>query len=149
MHLPAAAPLPPPALAPDGPLPPAEALRAAALGRRPDLRALASRIAAEEANLGLARKEFYPDVEVMAAYDAFWQRPEQDLRPMVGVRLNLPVQRDRRAAAVAEAEAKVAQRIAEFHRLIDQVNYEVQQAALQLRESEQAVRLYETTVLPA
>ena len=89
MHLPPDAPLPPPPerLDLDTDLPDPSALRAWALARRPDLMALADRIEAERAALALACREYKPDFEVMAAYDAFWQRPEQDLRPMVGVYL--------------------------------------------------------------
>jgi outer membrane protein TolC len=151
MHLPTCAPLPPA---------PREIehvevaldlcdLQTRALAQRPDLKALADRIAAEEASLGLAYKEFCPDFEVMAAYDAFWQPKERDLRPMLGVRLNLPVRKDRRHAAVAEAQARIAQRQAELARQTDQVNLQVAEAYEQLRESERALQLYNETILPA
>jgi len=52
-------------------------------------------------------REYYPDFEAMAAYDAWWQRPERDLRPMVGVRLNIPLRTERRDAAVAEAHDRL------------------------------------------
>jgi outer membrane protein TolC len=151
LHLPPDLPLPPPPaeVRLGEALSEAHVLRAGALARRPDLRALADRIAAEEAALGLAHKEFYPDFDVMAAYDAFWQPREKDLRPMLGVRLNLPVRKARRQAAVTEAGARVWQRRAELDRLTDQVNYEVQQAYAQVSESEQTVRLYDQTILPA
>ena len=149
MHRPPDLPLPPP----PGELPLAEALpeagvlRQAALDRRPDLKALADHIAAEEAALGLAHKEYCPDFEVMTAYDTFWQ--ERPLRAQLGVRVNLPVRLGRREAAVAMAEAIVAQRQAELARQVDQVNFEVQQAYEQVLESEQTVRLYRKTILPA
>ena len=81
MHLPTNAALPPPpkTLRPPGPVPPVEALQATALARRPDLQALAARVAAEEASVALANKEFYPDFEVMGAYDSFWR--EKHYRP--------------------------------------------------------------------
>jgi outer membrane protein TolC len=151
MHFPTDCPLPPPPTKVDvgEPPPDVRALQALAVDRRPDLRALASRVEADRAALALACKEYYPDFEVMAAYDAFWQRPEQDLRPMVGVRLNVPVRTDRRHAAVAEARARLAQRQAEVARLTDQVHFQVEEAYRMVRESEQAVRLYEATILPA
>jgi len=149
MHLPPETPLPPPPvrLPVDEVLPGPETLRGVAFARRPDLQALADRIAADEANLGLAHKEYYPDVEVMAAYDAFWQRPEQDLRPMVGVRLNLPIRLERRRGAVAEAQARLAQRRAELARLTDQVNFQVVEADAQVSRAAKVVRLYEQTIL--
>jgi outer membrane protein TolC len=134
MHLPTGTPLPPPPKQVDVgvPLPGGETLQAIAVARRPDLLALANRIQAEQAALALAYKEFYPDFDVMAAYDAFWQ--EKPLRPMVGFRLNLPIRRDRRSAAVAEAEARLAQRRAELARQTDQVNFQVEEAYRQVIE---------------
>lgn len=150
MHRPpdAKLPAPPRALTPTGPVPEAKALRDLAAARRPDLRALVNRVEAESAALALAEREYKPDFEVMAAYDAFWQKPEEALRPMVGLRMNVPVRHARRHGAVAEAAARLAQRRAEYARLADQVNYEVQQAAAQLRESRQTLELFETTTLP-
>jgi outer membrane protein TolC len=72
-----------------------------------------------------------------------------DLATMVGVRINLPLRRAKRYGAVAEAEARLAQRRAELARLTNQVNFEVQQAYEQVDESAQTVRLYEKTILPA
>jgi outer membrane protein TolC len=147
LHLPPDAPLPPPAqeVGLAGPLPDTPLLRQAAQARRPDLQALANRIAAEQASLALARKEFYPDFDVMGAYDTYWV--EKQLRPQVAVRLNLPVRTQRRYAAVAEAQERLAGRQAELARLTDQVNLQVQEAAAQVRESERVVRLYQARIL--
>jgi outer membrane protein TolC len=149
MHLPPDGPLPPPpakiGLAET--LPQAQVLRQTALANRPDLKALADRIAAEEAALGLAHKDYCPDFELMGAYDSFWQ--ERPLRAQVGLRLNLPVRLARRDAAVAEAEAHIAERKAELARQTDQVHFEVQQSYSQVLESERTVRLYEKAILPA
>jgi outer membrane protein TolC len=132
-------------------LPPAEALRAAAVARRPDLRALAERLAAEQALLALAHKEFYPDLEPFFMYDRFMGNNEQnkDLAAMLGVRLNLPVRKAKRGAAVAEAEARVNQRRAELADRTNRVSFEVQEAYAEVVESERSVRVYEQTILPA
>src|SRR5262249_20154591 len=73
MHLPPDLPLPPPprSLAVNDALPAVEALRAAALRSRPDLQALRNRIAAEQASLCLAYKEYCPDLEPFLMYDRF------------------------------------------------------------------------------
>jgi outer membrane protein TolC len=152
MHLPPDLALPPPPkelrLGPA--LPEAATLRASALVRRPDLLALRNRIAAEEASLGLAHREYYPDFDVMAAYDTIMGNgPTRDLAPQLAVRLNLPVQTPRRLAAVSEAQCRIAQRRAELARMADQSGYEVQQAYEQVREAERVVRLYEKDILPA
>lgn len=131
------------------PAPALETLVERAQSQRPDLQALAERIAADQAALALMHKEYYPDFEVMAAYDAFWQRPEDDLRAMLGVRMNLPIRQQRRHAAVAEVEARLAQKRAELEKLRSQVRLQVQEAHARLRESEKTARLYRETMLPA
>jgi cobalt-zinc-cadmium efflux system outer membrane protein len=142
-------PLPPPPKqveVEDG-LPEASALRASALARRPDLQALANRIAADEASLGLAYKDYYPDFNLMATYDTFWV--ERQLQPQIAVQMNLPVRLARRDAAVWEAKSRLAERRAELARQVNQVNYEVNQAYAEVNESKQAARLYEQKVVPA
>jgi outer membrane protein TolC len=148
LHLPPDGPLPPPPEKVElrETLPDASLLRTRALEARPDLKAQRERIRAEQASLGLAHQEFYPDMEVMAAYDSIWQ--EKPLRAQVGVRVNLPVRTERRHAAVNEAEARLAQNLAGLARLTDQVGYQVQQALEQARESEQVASLYQKTILP-
>ncbi|MDB5309221.1 MAG: Heavy metal efflux outer membrane protein CzcC family [Gemmataceae bacterium] len=151
MHLPPDSPLPPPAeIRRAGPLPDPAELRALAAGVRPDVKAAADRLAAGEAALALALKEYNPDVEFMTAYDGFWQGPGgRPLQWQVGARMNLPVRYARRGGAVAEAKATVARRRAELARLTDRVNFEVQEAFEQAREMDDVVVLYETKVLPA
>jgi outer membrane protein TolC len=153
LNLPPDLPLPPPPreVHLGEKLPEVRGLRAAALDRRPDLRALADRIAAEQAALALACKESYPDLEPFVMYDRFMGNNSQseDLALMVGVRLNLPVRTTRRCAAVAEAQARLAQRRAELARLTSRVNFQVQEAYEQLRESRRVLALYRGKILPA
>ncbi len=143
MHLPPDCPLPPAPqqLQVTEELPEVQALRATALVRRPDLQALADRIAAEEAALGLAHKEFYPDFVPFFTYDRFMGNlsGNRDLATMLGVQLNLPIYKGRRYAAVSEAQARIAQRKAELARLSDQVNYQVQEAHARVQRSEKSV----------
>src|SRR5262249_43417995 len=131
LHLPPDSPLPPPPfdIGPLEPLPDVALLRAAAPAQRPDVQALADRVRAEQAALALACKEFYPDVEVTAAYDTIMGNgPTRDLAPQVGVRVNLPVRHARRYGMIAEAEARLAQREAALARQTAQVQFEVGQA---------------------
>jgi cobalt-zinc-cadmium efflux system outer membrane protein len=151
MHLPPDSPLPPPPNKLDVPegLPPVEVLRARALELRPDLRALSERIRADESSLALAHKEYYPDLMVGVAYDTIMGNgPTRELAPQLNVGINIPLRLDKRNAAVWEAQAKIMQRRAEFARLTDQVNLQVQEAYAQLTEAEKVVRLYEKKILP-
>jgi outer membrane protein TolC len=131
-------------------LPTAATLRSLAVTQRPDLKALQDRITVEETALRLALREYYPDVEVAAAYDTIMGNgPMRDLAPQVGVRMNLPVRLARRHAAVAEAQAKVSQKQAEYTSRVNQIHFQVQEAYEQLVESERVLGLYEKSILPA
>jgi len=132
-------------------LPEPQVLQAAALKARPELQALANRLAADQSALALALKEFYPDFTPFAMYDRFMGNNSQNfqLAFMLGVEMNLPVRRDRRQAAVQEARARIALRQAELVKETNAVAFEVQQAYEQVKESAQAVRLYEKNILEA
>jgi outer membrane protein TolC len=152
MHLPTTSPLPPPesAKAKLMTLPSIESLQGQAIANRPDLKALADRIAAEDAALRLARREYYPDFEFSGAYDSIMGNgPARDLAPQVAIKMNLPVRLAKRDAAVQESLFKIAQKRAELAARIDQVNYQVQEAFEQLSESEKVLKLYDDNVLPA
>jgi outer membrane protein TolC len=148
LHRAADYPLPPPAKVvpmPDG-LPAAESLQEAAARSRPDLYSQLSRIRAEEANLALACKEYYPDVNMVARYDGFM--PE-DMRSQVGMDINVPIRYARRSAAVREASNRIAQQRAEYQNRLDQVRYEVQAAFTRVVQAAEIVRLYRDQTLPA
>lgn len=153
MHLPPDQRLPPPPkqLKATEKLPDAQILRTIALARRPDLKALSDRIAAEEATLALAQKEFYPDFEPFFMYDRFMGNvsDNRDLAAMLGVRLNLPVYGRRRYGAIAEAEARIGQRRAELAKQTDRVNFQVLEAHARVQQSERSVQLYHDTILRA
>lgn len=151
MHLPTGTPLPPPPkeISLPGELPEVEQLQARAVAARPDLQALGDRIAAESAALALAHKEYYPDFQPYLMWDRFMGNRDVEMAPQIGVQLNLPVRKERRRAAVAEARARLARRQAELARQLAQVNLEVEEAYQMARESERTVRLYDETILPA
>jgi cobalt-zinc-cadmium efflux system outer membrane protein len=131
-------------------LPPVENLRAYAVAQRPDLQALQNRIAADQAALALAFREYYPDVEASAAYDTIMGNgPARDLAPQIGLRVNIPIRYARRDAAVSEAQAKIAQRQAELVARTNQVMFQVQEAFEQLVESDRILELYKKDILPA
>ena len=82
----------------------------------------------------------------MAKYDAFMPT---DIRPQVGLNVNVPLRQQRRDAAVAEATAKVQQRRAEYQARLDQVRYEVQTAYDRLAQQRQAIAIYNEKILPS
>ena len=98
-----------------------------------------------------ARRDYYPDTEVMAAYDTIMGNgPMRDLAPQIGIRVNLPMRLGKRNAAVAEATAKLAQKQAELDGRLNQVRLQVQEAYEQLLERpERILALYDKSILPA
>lgn len=129
----------------------AERLRLDAIARRPDLAALASQLRAEHARIQLANKDFLPDFELFGRYDSFWQ-PAATAGPQrgqVGVNLNVPLYRQKREAAVREAEWRWRRRRAEYEQRIDTINAEVQTAYERFDESQQTVEIYASQILPA
>jgi outer membrane protein TolC len=150
LHRSAELPLPPLPAVLEPPSPesaPREALLARALAERPELRAAEARVRAREAAVDLARREFLPDLRVMGAYDAFWQ--ESELQPMLGLELNLPLRRTRRAAALDEAKAALEQARSTRVGLDDQVRFSVQRALERLAEAHHALEIFQDRMLPA
>jgi outer membrane protein TolC len=153
LHQPTRLPIPPaPArLGTNSGLPEVEILQTTALARRPDILALQDRIAAAQASLALACKDFRPDFEPFFMYDRFMGNvsDNRDLAAMVGVRLNLPVYRAKRQAAVQEAQARIAERRAELAAQTDQINFQVDEAYEKVVRSQRSVLLYRETILKA
>jgi cobalt-zinc-cadmium efflux system outer membrane protein len=141
-------PPPPDTLAPPLPLElDGEALTQRALRERPDLRAAEARVRAQESALALARREFLPDVTLVGGYDAFWQ--EKELRPAVGLQLDLPIRLARRHGALDEAQARLAQAQGERAALEDAVRLEVKTGVDRLEEASHVLRLLQDRTLPA
>lgn len=145
---------------PGRPLPPADStlpvtkeladpvlLSELAIEQRPELKSLAARVQADQHAVELACKEYYPDFEVMGRYDSFWTDRVQ--RPQVGMYMNVPLNQNRRAAAVREAQFRVQKLAAELAEQQDAVREEVQIAHAKVEANLQAVALFEQQVLPA
>ena len=128
-------------------LPDSVTLREQALQNRPELAALAAKIQSERHAVLLACKEYYPDFEFMARYDAFWT--DQVQRPQVGMNVNVPLNQGRRGAAVREAQFRVNKMSAEYAQQRDSVAEEVQIAIARVDASRNTARLYEDRILPA
>jgi outer membrane protein TolC len=116
-------------------------------GERPELRAAEARAVAREAEAKLAHREGIPDVTLMAGYDGMWDAPE--MRPMVGIELELPLQRGRRHAAIAEAEALRDEARHARERVASEAALAVAVARERLAEAEHALGIVREQMLPA
>jgi outer membrane protein TolC len=116
------------------------------LGSRPDLAAARARLRARDAERGVARREFLPDLTLMGSYDRFWE--ESELRSIVGVEIELPLQLDRRRAELREAEARVEQARSELSARTDSALHEVLRARQALERARKLRALYDERLLP-
>ena len=101
----------------------------------------------KSARVGLARREYFPDITVTGSYNRLWQK--RDLRPFVGLQLNVPLQIGRRKAAVEEAQARLEQVRHERFAIEDEVRLGVQSGADRLAEAGHVLRLFRDRLIPA
>lgn len=117
-----------------------------ALDAHPEFRRLDSKIAATAAQVTLAEKAFYPDFRFSAGYNSLWDEP--DKRPIVGLSINIPLDRSKRRAALSSAKANVRRAESQRDNQRTQLMGELARAHAKMLESVQAVTLYETSLLP-
>jgi cobalt-zinc-cadmium efflux system outer membrane protein len=125
-------------------------LRSMAYANRPWVKSLSAQIGKGEAGLRLAEREFYPDFTVSLEY---MQRVPvmggqgNDLYTL-GVSFNLPVQRDRRHAAVAESDAEITVANEELAALKNNIDFGISDLLAQLNRREKLIELYKTGIIP-
>lgn len=123
------------------------ALRAEALQKRPELKAVRARLGGSEAMESLARTSWVPEIGVMAEYSSMWEAPEHQV--MAGVMINLPIQAGMRRAMSEEARADVAKMRAEERARIDAIIAEVDVALVRVNEARKALKLHQDRLVPA
>jgi outer membrane protein TolC len=121
------------------------ALQAQAEATVPELRAGLAVVERERLATDLARRDFKPDFTVQAGYmnrgglDPMWQ---------AGVGVTLPLFRERRHAAVAEAEASRRAAARQVEAVRAQLRFRTRERAAQLRAAERMAVVYADGVLP-
>lgn len=119
---------------------------ARAVERRPDAHCARARLAVAHARAQAADAEYFPDLTLSASYNSMWDMPEH--RFMTGVALSLPLQRERRSAALSEAAALRAASESELQSVSDSAQGEIAVARRQLAGARRAALLYEQRLLP-
>ncbi len=149
LHRDPSAPLPsPPADLPIPPDPPPLAeLERAAVEARPQKVAAEARARARQADVDLAKRAYYPDFELMGSYSSMW--PQTQHRWMLGIGIELPLQRGKRDADVDAATARVTQARAEVERVVDDIRVDVTRSYNDVVEAIHVAKLYDQRLLPA
>jgi cobalt-zinc-cadmium efflux system outer membrane protein len=114
--------------------------------RHPKLIAAEARIRERTAEIEGARRELYPDVELMASYESMWT--DWQHRYMVGVAIEIPLQRSRRRASVERAQAEQAKATAELTSVADVLDEDRDRARREVTEARAALDLDEQRSLP-
>jgi outer membrane protein, heavy metal efflux system len=125
-------------------------LRELAYANRPMIKTLTAQIGKGEAGLKLADKEYYPDFNVSLEYmqrDPVMGGEGYDMYSL-GLTFNLPVQRGRRHAAVAEANSEIAMATEELNSLKNDINFGITDLLAQLERRRKLVELYKTGIIP-
>ena len=118
--------------------------------KRPLLRSLAARIDKAKAERALADKEFYPDFTLSFEYmqkDSIMDDPGYDMYN-ASVSFNLPIQRERRHAMVAESEASQRMAAEELNMTRNQIRQTIADLLAQLDRDRRMASLYRDGVLP-
>ncbi len=139
--------LPPPGnLPPPSTLPASEDLQHIALSSHPVLKRIEANLNTNEAAIGLAEKKYYPDFKLLAGYNSLWD--ENDKRLLFGASINLPLDRDKRDAALGAAKAA---KMKTRWRLIDRRNQllaDQERSYAEVLESIDTINLYSNRLVP-
>ena len=105
-----------------------------------------ARIRMRDAEAGRANRELYPDIEVMASYDSMWDVWQH--RWMVGVGIEIPLQRGKRQAAIERVEADRAKATADLESVTSHLDEERDRASREVAEALQLLEIDEKQLLP-
>ncbi|WP_246125796.1 TolC family protein [Geobacter argillaceus] len=127
-----------------------EELRTIAYENRPLLKSLSALIEKGKAGHKLAEKESYPDFNVSLEYmqrDRFEGSNGDDMYSL-GVTFNLPVQKERRQAMVAESSSEISMANEELNSAKNSINLSVSDITAQLERRKKLIELYKAGIIP-
>lgn len=120
---------------------------------RPSLARQQSRIQAAQSRVALAKKDYYPDFTVGAAYGFRWgENPGMGERSdlmSLGVSVNLPIYQNRkRAQAVSQRESELSGARYALADELDQLRSEITQGRALFSQARDQLELLETGIIP-
>lgn len=129
-----------------------ETLQQEALAQRPQLLALQSLIARNEKSVDLARKAYYPDLDVRVSYgqrDNMLDGTRRDDMVSMTVAVNLPVWRGNKIEPrIIESEALRDQAVSLYQAQTNEITAKLRQQIAIAEQSLKSVKLYRTAILP-
>jgi len=128
----------------------AQQLKETAYEKRPQIKSLTSLTNKGQASRRLAQKEFYPDFNLFFEYmfrEESMNDPGYNMFT-VGFTFNLPLQRERRQAMVAEASSETTMSQEELNALKNSIGYSVNDLLAQMERRRKLVELYQGGIIP-
>ena len=127
-----------------------EQLIAIAEENRPQLKTIRAQIEKGRAGHLLAQKEYYPDFNVSFEYMQRQRAMGSDGSDMysLGVTFNLPIQRERRQAMLAESSSEVNMAGAELNGVRNEIAGGVNDLLAQMERRKKLIDLYTTGIIP-
>lgn len=125
-------------------------LRSTAYSNRPLLKSLQAQLDKGEAAHRLARKDFYPDFNLSLEYmqrDPAMGGEGLDMYSL-GVTFNLPLQRERRHAMIAESDSEIRMADEERNSLRNNIGADISSLLATLEQRKKLVSLYKTGIIP-
>ncbi|RII30174.1 MAG: TolC family protein [Geobacter sp.] len=128
----------------------AKELQDKAYEHRPLIKSLEAQVGKEEAGRKLAQKEFYPDFNVSLEYMQREPTMGNDGADMysLGVTFNLPLQRERRHAMVAEANSAGGMATEEINSLKNSIDSGIADLLARMEKRQKLVQLYRSGIIP-
>ncbi len=127
-----------------------DALQEKSSTERPMYAAYTSLVNKYQAQKKLAEKDFLPDFSVGAAYTIRRENMVDDGTDFVGLEfsMNLPIYRQKRHAAVAEAESGVRMALQQYDNFRSQVYYNIHDTYAKMEKNGNLIRLYKSGIIP-
>ena len=129
-----------------------ESLRETAFAQRPQLLALQSLIARNEKSIDLARRAYYPDLDVRFSYgqrDNMLDGTRRDDMVSMTVAINLPVWRGNKIEPrIMESQALREQALNLHQMQQNEIAAKLRQQVAIVEQNLKSARLYQTTILP-
>lgn len=128
------------------PPPTFQELRTLALVHHPDLSQLDAQISAGKSRITLAEKAFYPDFQVGMGYNSLWD--DADKRPILGVSINIPLDRSKRTSELNRARADTRRVEWSLVERRAELLADLAQARAEVIEIQASVALYQDKLVP-
>lgn len=117
-----------------------------ALLNNPSIKAARSKITAASASFKLAEVQSYPDFTFIGSYNRAWMTDE--LRPFIGMSINIPIRSARLKAEKKIASARLKQVSSDLKAVENQIRFEVEDAWQRLNEFHHSEKLFREVLIP-